>query len=268
MTPMTAGSLLRKTRQGRGLSQEGLAIRAGVASVVVSDFEADRVSPTVETLGALLELLGEDLVLGVKERKSGIDITLNRGNLVLRPEHRVEKGLAFADAVREIRSGGAEELGRSVQLSPLLGALERHGVDFVVVGSIAGLAHGSAYPTYDVDVAYAGHSDNLNQMAMALGELGLQIDGHRLGEHNLFSFDTEYGTLDILRRIPGVETYGQLRRDSTREVLAGILVQVASLNHLISMKRAANRTKDQLMVLEYVELAEELRRRGGEDADA
>jgi hypothetical protein len=31
------------------------------------------------------------------------------------------------------------------------------------------------------------------------------------------------------------------------------------------MKRAANRTKDQLMVLEYVELANELRRRETEE---
>lgn len=35
---------------------------------------------------------------------------------------------------------------------------------------------------------------------------------------------------------------------------------VASLNHLIAMKHAANRPKDQLMVMEYVELADEIRR--------
>lgn len=263
MNPMTAGSLLCKARLGRGLSQEGLAIRAGVASVVIVEIEADRVSPTIEMLGALLGLLGEDLVLEVEERKSGIDLTLNRGNLELGPEHRVAKGLAFADVIRENRN--AEELGRSVQLGPLLGALDHQGVDFVVIGSIAGLAHGSAYPTYDVDLAYAGNCENLQRMAMALSAIGLQIDSHRLGEKNHFSFDSPYGTLDILRQIPGVETYGQLRRDSTQEVLAGVRVRVASLNHLISMKRAANRTKDQLMVLEYVELAEELRRR--EDGD-
>lgn len=268
MKPITAGNLLRKTRTRRGLSQEDLAIRAGVALVVVSDIEADRVSPAVGMLGELLELLGEDLVLGAEERESGIDLTLNRGNLELRPEHRVDRGLAFADLVRENRSGDIHDLGRSLQISPVLRALNRQKVDFVVIGSIAGLAHGSAYPTYDLDVAYAGCSENLNRMAIALREIGLQIDGRRLGEHNLFSFPTEYGNLDILRQIPGIETYGQLRRDSTRELLGGVPVQVASLNHLIAMKRAANRTKDQLMVLEYVELAEELRRREGEDADA
>lgn len=211
-------------------------------------------------LGELLEVLGKDLVLGVEERESGIDLTLNQGNLELRPEDRVEKGLAFADVVRENRSGGVKDLGRSLRLGPLLEALDRHGVDFVVMGSIAGLAYGSAYPTYDVDVAYAGRSDNLNRMAKALREIGLQIDRHRLREHNVFSFDTEYGTLDILRQIPGIETYGQLRRDSKRKVIAGVPVRVASLNHLIAMKRTANRVKDRLMALEYVDLAD-LRRR-------
>ena len=83
-----------------------------------------------------------------------------------------------------------------------------------------------------------------------------------LGAQDVFSFDTKFGTLDLLRRIPGVESYEQLRRESSRELLADATVRVASLNHLIAMKRAANRVKDQLMVLEYVELADEIRRRG------
>jgi transcriptional regulator with XRE-family HTH domain len=91
MKPMTAGRLLRETRRRRGLSQEDLAVRAGAAPVVVSDIEADRVSPTVEMLGELLELLGEDLVLGAEERETGIDLTLNRGNLELRAEHRPDR---------------------------------------------------------------------------------------------------------------------------------------------------------------------------------
>jgi transcriptional regulator with XRE-family HTH domain len=266
MESLSAGNLLREARLRHGLSQEDLAIRAGAASLVVSDIETDRVSPTVEMLDELLELLGEDLDLGAGERETGIDLTLNLGNLELRPGDRVQRGLAFADVVRENRSDGVEDLGRSLRLGPLLGALDRHEVDFVAIGSIAGLAYDSAYPTYDLDLAYAGRLENFNRMTAALGDVGVQMDGHLLGEHNAFSFDTEYGTFDILREIPGVETYQQLRRDSTSGVLAGVTVRLASLNHLIAMKRAANRVKDRLMVLEYVELAD-LRRRK-EDANA
>lgn len=212
-------------------------------------------------LSQLLEQLGEDLVLGVEGRETGIDLTLNQGNLKLSPEDRVRRGLAFADVVRQNRRGGADGLGRSMRLGPLLRALAHQGSDFVVIGSIAGLAHGSAYPTFDLDVAYAGRLENLNRLASALGEIGVQIDSQVLGDQDVHCFDTDFGTLDILRRVPGVESYEQLRRDSTRKLLAGVPVMVASLNHLIAMKRASGRRKDQLMAMEYVELADEIRRR-------
>lgn len=187
---------------------------------------------------------------------------LNQGNLKLSSEARVQRGLAFADVVRQCRRGGADGLGRSLEPWPLLGAFARNGVDFVVIGSVAGLAHGSAYPTYDLDVAYAGGVENLNRLAAGLTDIGVQVQSQVLGAQDVFSFDTKFGTLDLLRRIPGVESYEQLRRESSRELLADATVRVASLNHLIAMKRAANRVKDQLMVLEYVELADEIRRRG------
>jgi predicted nucleotidyltransferase len=186
----------------------------------------------------------------------------------LSAERRVQRGLAFADFVRQNRRGGAEGLGRSLRLGPLLKALDHHEVDFVVIGSVAGLAHGSAYPTYDLDVAYAECVENLNRLAAALNKVGAQVDSRVLGERDALSFDTRFGTLDILRQIPGVKSYEQLRRDAKIDKIAGIEVRVASIDHLIAMKRAANRVKDKLMVLEYVELAEEIRRREGEGAES
>ena len=38
---------------------------------------------------------------------------------------------------------------------PVLQALVAAGVDFVIIGGIAGTLHGSSYPTYDLDVAYS-----------------------------------------------------------------------------------------------------------------
>jgi transcriptional regulator with XRE-family HTH domain len=256
----TPGSLLREARLRHGLTQGDLAIRARKAQVVIADIESNRFSPTVEMLRELLELVGEDLVLDVKKWETGIDITLNQGNLELIAEHRVQRGLVFADLVRRIRPGGSGDLGRSVQIGPLLKALDDNRVDFVVIGSIAGLAHGSAYPTYDLDVAYAGRSENLNNLVMALEEIGFQISGEDLVAQDALSLDTQFGTLDVIRRVPGIETYKQLQRDSSRELLGGVVVDVASLNHLIAMKRAAGRRKDRLLAMEYVELANEIHR--------
>lgn len=157
----------------------------------------------------------------------------------------------------------------------LFAVLARHGVEFVVVGGLAGLAHGSSYPTYDLDVAYARDRANLERLAAALGELDLtlrgapsdlpfQVDAQTLENGANFTFDTEYGRFDILGDVPGVRSYEQLRSRSTPAEIEGTTVRVASLDHLIAMKRAANRTKDKLMVEEYIVLADEQGRAGKE----
>lgn len=110
-------------------------------------------------------------------------------------------------------------------------------------------------------MAYAVDPENRERLLEALHGLGIRPESGALGEQQVKSFETPFGTLDILRQIPGVDSYEELWRNSGRERIAGVDVRVASLDHLIAMKRAANRVKDQLMVLEYVELADEIRRR-------
>lgn len=97
------GRLLREARLRHGLSQERLAIRGGTTQSAISRIEQERGSPTIRTLAELLNLMGEDLVLTVEKRDSGIDVTLNRANLDLTPAERVERGLDFADFVRRNR---------------------------------------------------------------------------------------------------------------------------------------------------------------------
>ncbi len=171
-----------------------------------------------------------------------------------------------------------EDLGKALEPKPLLEALDRHGVDFVVVGGLAGLAHGSSYPTYDLDIAYSRERSNLRRLIAALSEIGVtlrgappdlpfELDDQTLANGANFTFDTAFGNFDILGDIAGIKSYEELRRAAKTEQIAGVEVRVASLDHLIAMKRAANRTKDQLMVVEYVKLADELRRRKENDAN-
>jgi transcriptional regulator with XRE-family HTH domain len=103
------GRLLREARIRHGLSQERLAIRAGTTQSAISRIEHERGSPTVRTLEGLLQLLGEELVLAVERRDSGVDLTLNQANLELTPEQRVRRGLEFADVVRRNRGGEKDE---------------------------------------------------------------------------------------------------------------------------------------------------------------
>jgi len=97
------GRLLRDARIRHGVSQERLAVRAGTTQSAISRIEKERVSPTVQTLAELLRLLGEDLILSASDRDTGIDLTLNQKNLDFTPEQRIQRGLDFADLVRQNR---------------------------------------------------------------------------------------------------------------------------------------------------------------------
>ena len=153
----------------------------------------------------------------------------------------------------------------------MLAALVSHGVDFVLVGGLAGLAHGSSYPTYDVDIAYARDEANLDRMGATLLEMGatlrgadpglpLQLDGRMLANGMDFTFDTRLGPLDLLGESDGMPDYERLRDAATPVEIDGVEVRIASLDHLIAMKTAAGRPKDVLMVSEYLALAEEIER--------
>ena len=99
----TPGQLLRDARRRHGVSQARLATRAGTTQSAISRIERDRVSPSVETLRSLLDLLGEDLELRVVERDSGVDRSMIRERFRLTPAERVEYGRTFADHVIETR---------------------------------------------------------------------------------------------------------------------------------------------------------------------
>lgn len=153
---------------------------------------------------------------------------------------------------------------------PLIEALAEAGVDFVLIGGLAGTAHGSAYPTYDLDVMYGRDRDNLERLAGVLRDLGatlrgtppdvpFQLDARTLEEGGNFTFDTRNGPLDILAYPAGAPPFSELKEASDEIELTGRRVRVASLDHLIAMKDAADRPKDQLMATEYRTLADEQR---------
>ena len=153
---------------------------------------------------------------------------------------------------------------------PLLEALSAGAVDFVVVGGVAGGAHGSSYPTYDLDIAYGRERENLERLASVLAGLDATLRGApadlpfrpdadtlQAGAH--FTFVTRYGPLDILDRPDGSPPYVDLRTAAKDATVRGHKVKVASLDHLIAMKEASGRTKDKLMATEYRVLSDELR---------
>jgi hypothetical protein len=137
-----------------------------------------------------------------------------------------------------------------------------HDVRFVLIGGYAGALRGSPIITGDVDVCYAREDANLERLAEALRALDahlrgappvvpFQLDARTLRAGDHFTFSTSAGALDILGTPSGVKGFTDLDANATEEEIDGLTVRVASLDDLISMKRAAGRPKD-LIALEWL----------------
>lgn len=139
----------------------------------------------------------------------------------------------------------------------LLEVLNRHEVDYVVVGGFAVIAHGSPRATFDLDITMAPARENLQRLAAALEELDAHVyavdgdllevdptDPEDLARGANWTLVTDAGRLDVLADLPGAPPYEDLRRVAVEvEADAGRLV-VAGFGHLIRMKQASGRDKD------------------------
>ena len=104
---MTAGQLLREARERHGLTQKQLAIRARTSQAAISRIERGLVSPTVEMMARLLDLLGEELVLGAVSVDYGHDRTLLAQNLDRTVAERIEHMTDVANFVLRNRGAAA-----------------------------------------------------------------------------------------------------------------------------------------------------------------
>lgn len=148
--------------------------------------------------------------------------------------------------------------------------LERHGVDWILIGGFAAVIHGSPYVTTDIDVVPAPGEENLRRLSEALREMharvwtndvpeGLPFDhsAESLADGRIWNLVTDFGRLDLTFEPSGTRGYDDLIRGSVRLEILGSEVMVASLADVIRSKEAAGRDKDKLVLPVLWRLLEE-----------
>ena len=143
-----------------------------------------------------------------------------------------------------------------LDISALLGALARAGVDFVVIGGVAVIAHGYERNTKDLDICYSPDGANLEALGGVLVDLGARLrgieeeipfvpDARTLRRTQILTLDTRDGGLDLLVDPDGAPGYNALKAHAERINFDGHEIHIASIADLLAMKRAAGRPQDQ-----------------------
>jgi len=158
-----------------------------------------------------------------------------------------------------------------LKLDVLLDRLIKGGVDFVVIGGIAAVVHGSPRNTFDLDICFATDDANLDALGAVLvglrarlkgvtEELPFVADARTLATGRALTLRTPDGDIDLLAKPRGAPSYDTLRRNAERYDVAGSIVRVASLADLMAMKQEADRPRDRADLVE-LETISRLRRR-------
>ena len=147
----------------------------------------------------------------------------------------------------------------------ILRALADTGVQFVLVGGFAVQLHGFVRATLDLDLVLAMDDANLTKFIDVAKQFGLapiipvSIDSLKNAKQ-IDQWHKEKGMLAFALREPQVSgsvidvlvrpevTFDALHVDAATVDLFGRSVKIASIDHLLFMKRIANRPKDRIDV--------------------
>ena len=142
-----------------------------------------------------------------------------------------------------------------LRLRELLERLTDADIRFVLVGGLAVNAWGYLRATRDVDLVPDPNPDNLAKLDELLVALDGKVDvgGQLLAADAISTFlktgdrtlvVTGLGQVDVLQGLPQIPPYADLDVQATEVELGGVVIRICSLEHLLRMKRASDRSRD------------------------
>jgi hypothetical protein len=125
--------------------------------------------------------------------------------------------------------------------------LNAHGVEYLIVGGYALMAHGHVRYTGDIDFWVNPAIENANRLMQVLNEFGMGSLG--IERDTLSTADTVIqmgyppARIDLMTSIEGVE-FTQAYPEALRVMIDGIALTIISKEHFLKNKRALGRYKD------------------------
>ncbi|PRQ03138.1 hypothetical protein [Enhygromyxa salina] len=156
------------------------------------------------------------------------------------------------------------------QTDRLLELLHDAGVEFVVVGGVAAICHGSSTMTSDLDIAAPMTIENVEKLMAALRphhprhvtrpDLGVICDPvEYLAGFRMLLIETDLGRLDVLREVQPIGPVQALETVQF-QLLEGKTFHVIGLEQLIEIKAFVGRPKDRIVEAELRALREQQHR--------
>ncbi len=149
----------------------------------------------------------------------------------------------------------------------ILARLSSNGVEFVLIGGWAVVAHGHIYTTQDLDVVVPMNAENIRKILTALDGIDprqrMQPSRPRLpstlGQPPFpkhFYVETTLGWIDFLGDVEGAGSFEEIAARGITLHLAGHDCRVIGLDDLIAAKRTAGRPKDLAVIPPLLALRE------------
>jgi predicted nucleotidyltransferase len=127
--------------------------------------------------------------------------------------------------------------------------LNKHQVNYLVIGGVAVIFHGYTRATADLDFWYDPSIDNFNKIIKAFKEYGVDVSEL---EKTVFDprktflrFPTPGFKSEFLPTIPGNVTFKDARGNAENIQLDGVSIPIIGYDDLIKNKKVTNRLKDQ-----------------------
>ena len=264
----SAWAIIKEARNHAQLTQTELAQKVGTSASQISRYERAVVLPGIDTLTRIVEECGMYIQLKLSEHPDSERLSSTR--LSLSVEQRIHSASSYASFVTQIRNcvnikHMSDPNAPELSTKDIIATLAEHKVDYIIIGGIAAMAHGSNRVTLDFDITPQWVSDNFDRLAAALISMDAKlraeggspdsrvivdfpISGESLTQFEVSTWRTKYGDFDVVSGTPtrhgALSDYDDLLPRAQQETFFGMAIWVISLDDLIESKRALRRDHD------------------------